>query len=55
MRTGTWTYTLDDHERHSQALSAGETMTDSFVAVSEDSTASATVTITITRAQATVR
>ncbi|MBK9129455.1 MAG: flagellin, partial [Phycisphaerales bacterium] len=45
---GTWTYTLDDTNATVQALSAGETMTDSFVAVSEDGTASATVTITIT-------
>ncbi|MBK9129458.1 MAG: hypothetical protein IPM13_16955 [Phycisphaerales bacterium] len=45
---GTWTYTLDDTNGTVQALSAGETMTDSFVAVSEDGTASATVTITIT-------
>ncbi|MBK9129464.1 MAG: hypothetical protein IPM13_16990 [Phycisphaerales bacterium] len=45
---GSWTYTLDDTNTTVQALSAGETMTDSFVAVSEDGTASATVTITIT-------
>ncbi|MBK9129463.1 MAG: hypothetical protein IPM13_16980 [Phycisphaerales bacterium] len=45
---GTWTYTLDDTNGTVQALSAGETMTDSFVAVSFDGTASATVTITIT-------
>ncbi|MBK9129461.1 MAG: hypothetical protein IPM13_16970 [Phycisphaerales bacterium] len=45
---GSWTYTLDNANGTVQALSAGETMTDSFVAVSEDGTASATVTITIT-------
>ncbi|WP_287369291.1 VCBS domain-containing protein, partial [Thauera sp.] len=46
--SGVWTYTLNNANAAVQALPAGATLTDSFVAFSEDGSASQTVTITIT-------
>ncbi|MDQ2082873.1 VCBS domain-containing protein, partial [Xanthobacteraceae bacterium Astr-EGSB] len=44
---GAWTYALDNGDPTVQALSAIETLTDTFTAVSQDGTASQVVTITI--------
>lgn len=46
--TGAWTYALDNSNAIVQALNEGQQITDTFLAVSEDGTASKTVTITIT-------
>ena len=43
---GLWTYTLDDNNAAVQALNAGETLTDTFTAVTTDGTQQL-VTITI--------
>ena len=49
--TGAWTYRLDNNNSATNALAAGEEMTDVFTAVSEaDATVSQAVTITITGA-----
>ena len=45
--SGNWTYTLDNSDPTVQALSGGETLADSFTAVSADGT-SQVVSITIT-------
>ena len=45
--SGGWTYTADDSQTAIQQLGAGDSITDSFVAVSSDGTASQTVTVTI--------
>src|SRR5439155_1527211 len=42
-----WTYTANDSQTAIQQLGAGQSLTDSFVAVSSDGTASQTVTVTI--------
>ena len=44
---GGWTYTLNNADAAVQALSAGQTLTDSFVATSADGSTTATITITI--------
>src|SRR5438094_448860 len=41
---GNWTYTADDSQTAIQQLGAGQSITDSFTAVSSDGTASQTVT-----------
>ena len=45
--TGNWTYTADDSQTAIQQLGAGQSITDSFTAVSCDGTASQLVTVTI--------
>ncbi|WP_200936035.1 beta strand repeat-containing protein, partial [Variovorax sp. Root411] len=45
---GTWTYTADNSQSAIQQLGAGESISDSFTAVSSDGTASQLVTVTIT-------
>ncbi|NTS66850.1 VCBS repeat-containing protein, partial [Sphingomonas sp. HHU CXW] len=45
---GNWTYTADNSQTAIQQLGAGDTITDSFTAVSSDGTASQVVTVTIT-------
>ncbi|NOT72365.1 MAG: hypothetical protein HOP09_14140 [Hyphomicrobium sp.] len=45
---GVWAYSLNNANATVQALSAGETLSDSFTVVSSDGTASKTVSITIT-------
>jgi len=45
---GTWTYTADNSQAAIQQLGAGESISDSFTAVSSDGTASQVVTVTIT-------
>ena len=45
--TGNWTYTADDSQTAIQQLGAGQSITDSFTAVSSDGTASQLVTVTI--------
>ncbi|WP_418147726.1 VCBS domain-containing protein [Variovorax paradoxus] len=45
---GTWTYTADNSQAAVQQLGAGESISDSFTAVSFDGTASQLVTVTIT-------
>ena len=45
---GTWTYTANDSQGAIQQLGAGQSVTDSFTAVSSDGTASQLVTVTIT-------
>ena len=47
---GVWTYTLDDNNAAVQALNAGETLTDTFTAVTTDGTQQL-VTITINGSQ----
>ncbi|WP_210241866.1 VCBS domain-containing protein [Bradyrhizobium elkanii] len=44
---GNWTYTADDSQTAIQQLGAGQSITDSFTAVSSDGTASQLVTVTI--------
>ncbi|MEH2476841.1 VCBS repeat-containing protein [Nitrobacteraceae bacterium AZCC 2146] len=44
---GAWTYTLNNSNSTVQGLNVGQTLTDSFTAVSFDGTASQTVTVTI--------
>jgi T1SS-143 domain-containing protein len=44
---GTWTYTANDSQTAIQQLGAGQSLTDSFTAVSSDGTASQLVTVTI--------
>src|SRR5207253_1785141 len=44
---GNWTYTAADGQTAIQQLSAGQSITDSFTAVSSDGTASQLVTVTI--------
>src|SRR5207245_2584616 len=44
---GAWTYTADDNQTAIQQLGAGQSLTDSFTAVSSDGTASQLVTVTI--------
>ncbi|HXD44415.1 MAG TPA: VCBS domain-containing protein [Pseudolabrys sp.] len=44
---GHWTYTADDTQAAIQQLGAGQTLTDSFTAVSSDGSASHIVTVTI--------
>ena len=44
---GSWTYTADDSQTAIQQLGAGQSITDSFTAVSSDGTASQLVTVTI--------
>ncbi|WP_200936040.1 VCBS domain-containing protein, partial [Variovorax sp. Root411] len=45
---GSWTYTADNSQVAIQQLAAGQTVSDSFTAVSSDGTASQVVTVTIT-------
>ncbi|MBT2325016.1 VCBS domain-containing protein [Variovorax paradoxus] len=45
---GTWAYTADNNQAAIQQLSAGQSISDSFTAVSSDGTASQVVTVTIT-------
>ncbi|MDP9911823.1 VCBS repeat-containing protein [Variovorax boronicumulans] len=45
---GTWTYTADNSQSAIQQLGAGQSISDSFTAVSFDGTASQLVTVTIT-------
>lgn len=45
---GNWTYTADNSQSAIQQLGAGESISDSFTAVSSDGTASQVVTVTIT-------
>jgi VCBS repeat-containing protein len=45
---GTWTYTADNSQSAIQQLGAGQSLSDSFTAVSSDGTASQVVTVTIT-------
>ena len=45
---GSWTYTADNSQAAIQQLGAGQSLTDSFTAVSLDGTASQVVTVTIT-------
>jgi VCBS repeat-containing protein len=45
---GTWTYTADNNQSTIQQLAAGQSISDSFTAVSFDGTASQVVTVTIT-------
>ncbi|MFS2206072.1 VCBS domain-containing protein, partial [Variovorax sp. Varisp36] len=45
---GSWTYTADNSQSAIQQLGAGESISDSFTAVSSDGTASQVVTVTIT-------
>jgi VCBS repeat-containing protein len=44
---GTWTYTADDSRASIQALDAGQSLTDSFRAISSDGSTSQLVTVTI--------
>src|SRR6185312_8322752 len=44
---GNWTYTADDSQTAIQQLGQGQSITDSFTAVSSDGTASQIVTVTI--------
>ena len=44
---GSWTYTADNSQAAIQQLGAGQSLTDSFTAVSRDGTASQIVTVTI--------
>ena len=44
---GAWTYTANDSQPAIQQLGAGQSLTDSFTAVSSDGTASQVVTVTI--------
>src|SRR5207253_1129102 len=44
---GAWTYTANDSQTAIQQLGAGQSLTDSFTAVSSDGTASRVVTVTI--------
>src|SRR5438067_9905764 len=44
---GAWTYTANDSLPAIQQLGAGQSLTDSFIAVSSDGTASQVVTVTI--------
>src|SRR6185437_12402242 len=44
---GNWTYSADDSQTAIQQLGAGQSLTDSFTAVSQDGTASQLVTVTI--------
>src|SRR5207237_864242 len=44
---GAWTYAADDSQAAIQQLGAGQSITDSFTAVSSDGTASQLVTVTI--------
>ncbi|MET3440641.1 VCBS repeat-containing protein [Variovorax paradoxus] len=45
---GNWTYTADNSQSAIQQLGAGQSLSDSFTAVSSDGTASQVVTVTIT-------
>src|SRR5207302_1793983 len=45
--SGAWTYSADDSQAAIQQLGAGQSITDSFTAVSSDGTASQLVTVTI--------
>ncbi|WP_309973086.1 VCBS domain-containing protein [Variovorax guangxiensis] len=45
---GNWTYTADNSQSAIQQLGAGQTISDSFIAVSSDGTANQVVTVTIT-------
>ncbi|OEZ27266.1 beta strand repeat-containing protein, partial [Variovorax boronicumulans] len=45
---GTWTYAADNNQSAIQQLGAGESISDSFTAVSSDGTANQLVTVTIT-------
>ena len=45
---GNWTYSANNSQAAIQQLGAGQTLTDSFTAVSKDGTATQTVSITIT-------
>src|SRR5439155_7887470 len=44
---GAWTYTANDSQTAIQQLNTGQSLTDSFTAVSSDGTASQLVTVTI--------
>src|SRR2546429_3109489 len=44
---GAWTYTANDSQTAVQQLGAGQSLTDSFTAVSSDGTANRVVTVTI--------
>ena len=46
--TGAWTYTLDNTKSATQALSAGQTKTDTLTVTSLDGTASKTIAVTVT-------
>ncbi|MDB5670186.1 MAG: outer rane adhesin like protein, partial [Alphaproteobacteria bacterium] len=45
---GTWTYAANNSQTAIQQLGAGQTLTDSFTAISSDGSANRTVTVTIT-------
>ncbi|WP_460885323.1 VCBS domain-containing protein, partial [Ramlibacter solisilvae] len=51
---GTWTYTANNSQAAIQNLGAGQSLTDSFTAVSKDGSASQTITVTINGANETV-
>ena len=46
--TGAWRYSTDNTQTHIQALPEGETLTETFTAVSMDGTASQEITLTLT-------
>ena len=48
--TGAWTYTIDNGDPDTDALTAGQIVTESLTAISADGTASETIVITITGA-----
>ena len=48
--TGAWTYTIDNNDPDTDALVAGEVVTDSLTVTSADGTANETISITITGA-----
>lgn len=48
--TGVWGYTLDNTKPATQALTAGQTVTDTLVVTSIDGTASRTISVTVTGA-----
>jgi len=46
--TGVWSYQLDNTKAGTQALNAGDTITDTLTVTSQDGTATETITVTIT-------
>ncbi|WP_414930074.1 VCBS domain-containing protein [Variovorax sp. Root434] len=51
---GSWSYTADNSQAAIQQLATGQTISDSFTAVSSDGTASQVVTVTITQVKRSV-
>lgn len=47
-QTGDWSYTLDNNRAATNALTAGQTATDSLIVRSKDGTANETLTVTVT-------